>query len=174
MLLAGDEMLQTQGGNNNAYCQDNEVAWFDWALADRHAEMLRFTRELIALRRRHPCLTLNRFYTGAPVPGRDLPDIAWHAVRLDEPPWHDGEARLLRFTIAGLSKDEDDLHVVLNMAETGADVALPRIGGRRWHVAVDTSRPAPLDVVERHRQDPWEASSYSAGPRSAVVLEARG
>ena len=80
MILAGDEVLRSQGGNNNAYCQDNALSWFDWALTERNRDMLRFVRELIALRRRHPCLTANRFFTGAPVPGRGLPDISWHGI----------------------------------------------------------------------------------------------
>ena len=64
MLLAGDEVLRSQRGNNNAYCQDNALSWFDWRLVESNREMLRFTRELIALRQRHPSLTRNRFFTG--------------------------------------------------------------------------------------------------------------
>jgi glycogen operon protein len=173
MLLAGDEVLRSQRGNNNAYCQDNELAWFDWTLEERHRDVLRFTRELIALRRRHPSLTLNRFYTGGPVPGRGLPDISWHGIRLDEAPWHDRQARLLRFTLAGLSGDEEDLHVVLHMGDGPAEVALPSIPGRRWHLAVDTVRSSPQDIVERRRQVPVAGESYSVGGRSVVVLEAR-
>jgi glycogen operon protein len=70
MLLAGDEVMRSQRGNNNAYCQDNELGWFDWRLTEQHADMLRYTRELIALRRRHPSLTVNRYYSGEPA-GRD-------------------------------------------------------------------------------------------------------
>jgi hypothetical protein len=70
MLLAGDEFLRTQGGNNNAYCQDNETSWVDWTLAERNADFLRFTRELIALRRRHPALRRRGFFRGR---GSDKP-----------------------------------------------------------------------------------------------------
>ena len=97
MLLAGDEVLRSQGGNNNAYCQDNALSWFDWSLVESNRDMLRFTRELIALRRRHACLTANRFFDGSPVPGRGIPDIAWHGARLNEPAWHDGQGRFLQF-----------------------------------------------------------------------------
>ena len=68
MLLAGDEVLRTQRGNNNAYSQDNEISWFDWRLVETRRAMLRFVRELIAFRRRHPCLTANRFFHGRPLP----------------------------------------------------------------------------------------------------------
>jgi glycogen operon protein len=92
MLLAGDKVLRSQGGNNNAYCQDNVLSWLDWTLTEANGDMLRFTRELIALRKRHASLIANRFFTGQPVPGRPIPDVDWHGVRLGEPPWQDAQA----------------------------------------------------------------------------------
>jgi isoamylase len=172
MLLAGDEVLRTQRGNNNAYSQDNEISWFDWRLVETRRAMLRFMRELIALRRRHPCLTANRFFHGRTVPGRDLPDVAWHGARLDAPGWSDPNGRLLALTLAGTGAEED-LHVILNMAETAIDVELPRIAKRTWHVAIDTSRAPPLDVVERARQVPYAGQHYRTDGQSVVVLEAR-
>jgi isoamylase len=173
MLLAGDEVLRTQGGNNNAYCQDNALAWFDWGLVERNRDMLRYTRELIALRKRHACLTTNRFFDGRPVPGRDLPDIAWHGAQLGEAPWGEHDGRFLRFTIAGLSENEEDLHVILNMSDAALDVELPTIPGRRWHLALDTARDSPADIVSRGAQNAHEGTSRAAGARSVVVLEAR-
>jgi glycogen operon protein len=173
MLWAGDEVFRTQGGNNNAYCQDNAVSWFDWALPDRHAGFHRFTRELIAFRKRHRCLTVNRFFTGAPVSARPLADITWHGRRLDDVPWHDGSARLLRYTLAGLAFDEPDLHVILNMDDAPLDADLPAIEGRHWHVAIDTSRPSPEDIVEPTQQVRVPTERYRVAPRSSVVLEAR-
>ena len=173
MLLAGDEVLRSQGGNNNGYCQDNALSWFDWKLVESNRDMLRFTRELIALRRRHACLTANRFFDGRPVPGRGIPDVAWHGARLDEAPWHEGEARFLRFTMAGLTSDEEDLHVILNMSDQAMDAALPSIPGRRWHIALDTSQLPPADILWRGQQKPHAATFYSASARSVVVLEAR-
>ena len=172
MLLAGDEVLRTQRGNNNAWCQDNEVSWIDWRRTAKQDEMLRFTRELIAFRRRHACLELNRFFEGRPLPGRPIPDIAWHAARLGESPWH-GDGRVLRFTIAGLGEGEEDLHVILNVSGRVVEADLPVIPGRRWHVAVDTARPSPEDIVPRPRQRPHAAASYLAAARSVAVLEAR-
>jgi len=174
MLLAGDEVLRSQGGNNNAYCQDNALSWFDWILVETNRGMLRFTRELIAVRRRHACLTANRFFDGKPVPGRGLADIAWHGAHLDEPPWHDGQSRFLSFTIAGLAAEEEDLHVILNMSDHAVDAALPTIPGRSWHLALDTAQPPPTDIVARAQQRPQAATPYRANARSVVVLEARG
>ena len=173
MLLAGDEVLRTQQGNNNAWCQDNEIGWFDWRLTERHADMLRFTRELIALRRRHACLTRNRFFTGTQVPGRDIPDIVWHGERLNEPRWQDGQARVLACTLAGLAADEEDLHLMFNMSEQALDAELPVIDGRNWYCALDTAQDAPADIIERERQVALAEPSYRVNPRSVVVLEAR-
>ncbi|SDY02606.1 glycogen debranching protein GlgX [Nitrosomonas sp. Nm58] len=173
MLLAGDEVLRTQRGNNNAYCQDNALSWFDWRFTERNAGMLRYTRELIALRRRHPSLTSDRFFTGAPLPGRDMPDIAWHGVRLNKPSWHDPQARLLAYTIAALRDDEEDLHVILNMSDQSVEAPLPLMRGRRWHLALDTVQSSPADIFARERQQPVVARVYPVAPRSVVVLEAR-
>jgi isoamylase len=173
MLLAGDEVLRTQRGNNNAWCQDNALSWYDWRLVESNRDMLRFTRELIALRRRHPCLTANRFFEGKPLRGRGMPDIAWHGTHLNEPRWDDRDGRFLAFTIAGLTSNEEDLHLMLNMSESALDAALPSIPGRRWHVALDTARPSPQDVFVKDRQRPHTAPFYSVGARSAVILEAR-
>jgi isoamylase len=135
--------------------------------------MLRYTRELIALRRRHACLTTNRFFDGKPVEGRGLPDIAWHGINLGEAPWDARDARLLRYTLAGLSQDEEDLHVVLNMSERTANVELPMVSGRRWHLALDTALASPDDVVSRDAQTAYSGASYLSRARSVVVLEAR-
>jgi glycogen operon protein len=173
MLLAGDEVLRSQAGNNNAYCQDNTLSWFDWSLTASNRDMLRFVRELIAFRQRHACLTANRFFSGRAGDGRPLPDIAWHGIRLEEPPWHDWHARCLRFTMAGIGPDEEDLHAILNMADHAAEVALPAVPARQWHLVLDTALAPPDDILERGRQRPHAAPSYSASPRSVVVLEAR-
>ena len=173
MLLAGDELLRTQHGNNNTWCQDNELGWFDWRLVEQNSDMLRFTRELITLRRRHTCLTRNRFFKGKQVPGRDILDIAWHGVHLNEPLWNDGQARVLACTLAGLSEDEEDLHLIFNMSDQTLDAALPAINGRQWHRALDTAQDAPADIFEQKQQVPLVKPIYQASPRSVVVLEAR-
>jgi glycogen operon protein len=173
MLLAGDEVLRSQSGNNNAWCQDNALAWFDWKLADSNREMLRFTRELIALRRRHACLTTNRFFDGRHVDGRDMPDIAWHGTRLYEPLWHDPQGRFLGYTMAGLAGEEEDLHVILNMSDRAVDVNLPSIPRRHWHLVLDTSLPSPFDIIAQGQQKPYAARNLSAAARSVCVLEAR-
>jgi isoamylase len=172
MLCAGDEVLRTQCGNNNAYCQANEVSWFDWSRLESQREMLDFTRGMIALRRRHASLTANRFYRGRLIPARGIADIAWHGTRLQQAPWGDATARVLAFTIAGIEDDEADLHAILNMSDEVIDVELPTLPGRVWRVAVNTAQAPPQDIVEPARQVPLSASRYRLTSRSVVVLEA--
>ena len=173
MLLSGDEVLRSQGGNNNAYCQDNALSWFDWGLVEANREMLRFTRELIALRRRHPNLTRNRFFTGERLPGRDVPDVVWYGIGLEAPSWHDGQCRFLACTLAGLASGEEDLHLIFNMSDDPVEARLPSRASGRWHLAVDTTAVPPADVVSQADQRPHLAGSFPVGPRSVVVLEAR-
>jgi isoamylase len=172
MILAGDEVLRSQRGNNNAYCQDNELSWFDWRLVDANREMLRFTRELIALRKRHPSLRRRRFLTGRAASGALLPDVSWHGERLNEPPWHDGAARLLAFTLAGAGAQEKPLHVILNMSHEARTVDVPALPDRVWLRALDTALASPHDVTPREQQSVSARDLYVAQPRSVVVLEA--
>jgi len=172
MLLAGDEVLRTQRGNNNAWCQDNELSWLDWRLVHTNREMLRFTRDLIALRKRHACLTANRFFDGKPARDGE-PEVAWHGARLGAPGWHDAHARFLSFTLAGDAPSDESLHVMLNMWDQTVDAAVPSISSRRWHVALVTSRPPPRDIPAPERQEPHSSPLYPVSGRSVVVLEAR-
>lgn len=173
MLLSGDEVLRTQRGNNNTWCQDNELSWFDWNRIETETVMLRFVKQLIRLRRRHRSLTRNSFLSGKPVPGRGLPDVAWHGVRLHEPGWDDPTIRLLAYTLAGLDDDEEDLHIILNMCEAPRDIELPVLPDRDWYRAVDTSLPSPDDIAEQAVQPVVGGALYHVGPRSVVVLEGR-
>ncbi len=171
MLLAGDERCNTQQGNNNAYCQNNAIGWLDWQPTEGGAEMLRFTRHMIALRKRHPALMRRRFLTGQPVGERGLPDISWYGADGDAPAWYDDEAQMLAFTLAALARDEADLHVIMNLSAQAIDLELPRLPGRHWRLTVDTARATPDDIVPPDVQVPLAASELRAGAHSVVVLE---
>jgi isoamylase len=173
MLLAGDEIWRTQHGNNNAWCQDNELSWFDWSLVETERDMLEFVRGIIALRRRHPSLVHNAFFTGRPAPGRDIPDITWHGMRLNEPAWHDSTTQFLAFTIAGLTTNEDHLHVIFNMAGVGMDAPLPPMPGKNWYPVVDTSDSATSGIFPPENQQPVVAMVWRAQPHSVIVFEGR-
>ena len=173
MLLAGDEVLRTQRGNNNAYCQNNALGWFDWSLLERNSDMLRFVTAMIAFRKRHPCLMRRRFMSGAERQGHRLPDVTWHGIGLGSPLWDDPEARVLAYTLGAVREEEEDLHVMLNMSESEVELALPRLSGRSWYRAIDTSKPSPADILDPASQSPQREDSYVARPRSVAVLESR-
>lgn len=173
MLLAGDEVLRTQEGNNNAWCQDNALSWLDWSLMERESAMLRFVRGLIALRKRHPSLQRRNFFSGKPLPGSELPDITWHGTKLGEPDWDDPEARWLAFTLAPMRQDEDLLHVLINMDARARVFELPALSAARWHLAVDTGRASPVDLTSPADQSALESNQQLARARSILVLEGR-
>ncbi len=173
MLLYGDEVLRTQRGNNNAYCQDNEIGWMDWDLLAPNADMLRFVRGLIAFRKRHPCLRHRRFLTGERGSAQRLPEIRWHGAQLNAPAWQDPQARVLAFTLGAVAKGEEDLHIVLNLSEDPVAAELPVLEGYRWAVAIDTAQSAPADVRNRSEQPPAGPAAVRVSSRSVMVLEAR-
>ncbi|SJM96018.1 glycogen debranching enzyme [Crenothrix polyspora] len=173
MLLAGDEILNSQQGNNNAYCQDNALSWIDWQKATDNADMLRFVRCLIALRKRHASIMRRRFLTGKVIEGRDMVDITWHGSQVNKPQWDDADSRLLAFTLAGYETEEADLHIVMNMSNQQEAIELPVIKGKTWCLAVDTSLPSPNDIVTQEHQQPVLTQHYMMSAQTVVVLENR-
>jgi glycogen operon protein len=171
MLLSGDEVLRTQRGNNNGYCQNNELCWFDWGLVERNREMLDFTRAVIAFRHRHPTLRRPRFLTGEPDVDGELPDISWHGTELGRPAWGDPVARSLAFTLAGTEAEEPPLHVLLNMDEDAAEFALPELPGIGWRLAIDTGRSPYVFGADDGSDGP--RGGYRLAGRSLAVLEGR-
>ena len=171
MLLAGDEILHTQKGNNNCYCQDNELTWFDWNRTKQNTDMLRFVQLMIALRKRHPSLMRRRFLTGKVIEGKNMADISWHGVELNKPLWHDPEARVLAFTLAGIQNDETDLHIVMNMNNECTIVELPVIEGKQWCLALDTSQQSPKDIILPQDQYPLGKYHYSVNSETVTVFE---
>jgi glycogen operon protein len=165
MLLGGDEVLRTQLGNNNAYCQDNDVSWLDWSFSPASREMLRFTRELIALRKRHPSLQRTRFIDP------DSDEIRWYGEELETPDWHDARARVLCFTLKGLSADEPALHVMINMASTFRTLGLPPVMPLQWRRIADTTLLAPDDVTPSGV--PMMGTQYKLAPHGVAIFEAR-
>ncbi len=132
MLLGGDEIGRTQHGNNNAYCQDNELSWFDWEHADQ--DLLRFTAELIALRRKHPTFRRRRWFMGRPIHGDGVVDIAWLKLdggEMSESDWQQGFARSLGVFLNGRgiqsldSRGEPVVDVSFYLVFNASDESLP-------------------------------------------------
>ncbi len=173
MLVAGDEMLRSQGGNNNTWCQNNELGWIDWNLAEKYHDMVRFVRELIALRKRHQSLRRRHFLTGRKQPNCVLPDIEWHSEILGDPQWNDPQGRELAFTLAPRSPDDAVLHVMLNMGEQRLSFQLPQLPKGQWRRALDTFLTAPEDILPPAEQPLVKGRTYRLAPHSVVVLELR-
>ena len=171
MLLAGDEMLNTQHGNNNGYCQDNELTWIDWSFVEKNAPMLRFVQHMIALRKRHPSLMRRRFLTGAAADEGAEADVSWHGIELDTPLWNDPAARVLAFTLAATGDEEAALHVMLNLSDRDVSMELPPPRSGRWQLAIDTGLASPQDSVAPDKQTTVTGNRYPAHARSVVVLE---
>jgi isoamylase len=162
MLLGGDEFRRTQRGNNNAYCQDNEVSWFDWNLAEKHKDIHRFTRGMIAFRRAHPVLRNEVFYTDA--------DIRWFAPNGGVPGWMD--ARQKSFACRILGQTEPDLFLMFNADTRSVDFAIPSLpAGKIWRLAVDTSRTPPDDIFEAGKEASMQGQiTFRVEPRSSAIL----
>ncbi len=147
MLLAGDEFLRTQRGNNNAWCQDNDIGWVDWTLAGTNADFLRFAREMIALRRRHPALRRRGFFRGRG--DRGEPDVVWHGVRPFFPDFT-YPSRTLAYALDGRQTGREpdrDFYVACNAWSESLPFRIPPSpSGRPWRRAVDTALASPLDI----------------------------
>jgi glycogen operon protein len=177
MLLGGDEFRRTQRGNNNAYCQNNEISWYDWNLLQKYRETFRFTKEIIAFRKRHPSLRRARFFTGRDNALNGIPDINWHGTALNKPDWSK-KSRSLACLIDGsrletdAEYDDNDLYLIFNASEKSLAFSLPKLpSGRKWWRAMDTSLPSPQDIVPDGKEVFVKPNSrYTAASRSTVVL----
>ena len=175
MMLGGDEFLRTQAGNNNPYCQDNEISWFDWNLVKEHADLVEFCKKAIALRKRYSILRRGRFFQGVDRDGDTIPDIDW--VGPDGLPlaWDNPDVRTLCYHLDGGEEPSEmgDYHlfVILNADEHQHAVQLPATNGRHWHRVVDTSLKRGKDFLSPGQEIPVDDPSvYQAQPRSVVIL----
>jgi len=164
MLLGGDEFRRTQGGNNNAYCQDNVTSWFDWSFPERHGDILRFAQGMIAFRRAHSTLSREHFYTAD--------EIEWFGSDGAPPQWRDPKVKQFGCMV----REGKTLAVCLMFNAGGGAVhfhlpAPPR--GTRWHLAVDTAAASPEDLFEPGSEPGWEKPDRMLDPQSAVILLAQ-
>ncbi|MEP7244054.1 MAG: glycogen debranching protein GlgX [Gammaproteobacteria bacterium] len=162
MLLGGDEFRRTQRGNNNAYCQDNEISWYDWLCLERHQDIFRFARDMIALRRAHPVLAREEFYTDA--------EISWFNPSQGAPDWGDPHARQLACLIHDGTSDA--LYLMFNAGEEMTAFQVPASpGGGTWHVAADTCQDASFSSFVGGN-GPVHDAAYPClvGSRSSMLL----
>nr|WP_223147643.1 glycogen debranching protein GlgX [Georgenia wutianyii] len=146
MITAGDELGRSQLGNNNGYCQDNEISWVDWQLEPWQEDLLATTRHLLRLRREHPVLRPAHFATGRTAEGDLIADLAWFradAERMDSAAWHESRARVLQMLRSGHAVGDCDLLLVLNGSLAAQDVTLPQGAGTDYALVWDSAWERP-------------------------------
>jgi isoamylase len=180
MICGGDELGRTQGGNNNGYCQDNEISWLDWSLDEDQRRLLDFTSRLVHLRHQHPNLRRRNFFLGRPIHGAEVRDIIW--LRPDGQEMTDAEWSALYLRSLGMLIAGEPLDAALGESEPAVDAAFLLLvnaywegvvftipappAGARWEVVADTDEPH-LEPGERF----FEPGSINIiGPRSLALL----
>ncbi len=193
MVLGGDELRRTQRGNNNAYCQDNEISWYDWKSAERHGDLLDFFSALVAFRKEHPAFRRPEFFTGQDTDNNLLPDITWYDERGLSPDWMS-----MNHTLAALidgsaqeawgkseahspsaqgEKDtgDDDFYIMFNASAHGIVFTVPKHPrGLAWHKVLDTATTPSqhrISVSDARRSLPV-GHTCPLAPRSIVLLVA--
>jgi glycogen operon protein len=178
MLVAGDEIGRTQQGNNNAYCQDNEVSWLDWTGIDM--ELLEFTRKLISLRNSHSVFSRKNWFKGIPADETNIEDIAWFlpdGTQMEEHHWNEHYAKSVAIYLSGqgihsLDSEgnpviDDNFYLIFNAHDEGLNYQVPHEAyGERWTLVIDTSKK---DDPEQQEFKPGE--SIHVKGRSIVLLQ---
>lgn len=174
MILMGDEFCRTQLGNNNTYCQDNQISWVDWSRKNKFEDIFEFTKKMINFRKKHCALRRDRFFTGKDIGGDGIADITWHGVEPFKPDFS-YFSRSLAFMISGddyiknCQEKDQDIYVALNAFDQDLIFEIPKLpNGKEWYRVVDTSKESPNDFLE----DPLKVESpkYKVKSRSSIIL----
>jgi glycogen operon protein len=179
MILMGDEVAHTKQGNNNTYCQDNELSWFDWSQLESEADMFTFVKHCISFRKQHRVLR-NRFYfQQRDAINSGYPDISWHGAQAWKPDWSDN-SRTLSFMLCGehvpAGKEPDNyIYVAMNMHWENHTFQLPRLPKeRQWHLFMDTSLPSGNEICEPGQERLLsDQNQVLSGARSVIILVGR-
>jgi isoamylase len=157
MMRAGDEFLNTQLGNNNAYNQDNEIGWLDWSQVQKNQDIFRFFQGMIAFRKTHPSLCRSRFWRE---------DVSWYGTGPSVDLSHDSHS--LAFCLHGASQSDDDIYVMINGYWEELEFQVQEGTPLEWNRIVDTSLPSPDDFLVLGL--PLDRANYLVAPRSIVIL----
>jgi len=168
MIAMGDEVRRTQGGNNNAYCLDDETTWFDWTLVKKRAELLRFVSKLNAFRSLRGTAHEEERWSLSQLLQKS--EIGWHGVRLNDPDWR-SSSHSIAF-MARLPKEGTLFHVMINAYWEPLSFELPAVddAGHPWRRWIDTFLDSPEDIAEWDHAREIVGTSYRAEPRSVVIL----
>jgi isoamylase len=179
MILMGDEIGHTRYGNNNAYCQDNDLNWLDWRRVEENDDLFRFVKNIIAFRQAHPSLRRRSHFRHQDYVGSGYADISWHGVEAWNADWS-YHSRTLAFMLCGKhaqqgTAQDDYLYVAMNMHWESHHFELPNLPGRRrWRVFANTGMPSPQDICEPGQEILLQQQeSFLVGARSVVILVGR-
>jgi isoamylase len=164
MILGGDEFRRTQRGNNNAYCQNNELSWYDWALIEERADVSRFLRELIALRKGNAAFLRSEFFSGSNEAGQGDEGIFWYDEGGKEPDWGRQEG-FLAYRIGG----GREFLMILNARPEAVPFSLPA-GAKPWKRLIDTGLPSPGDIVPGGAEETPGGGTILSGPRTFMLF----
>ena len=142
MILMGDEFCRTQIGNNNPYCQDNQMNWVDWSRKEQFEDIYRYFCKIIHFRKRHSNLKQAKFLSE-----NETPEITWHGIEEGAPDWS-YHSRTIAFVISGSLAEDQDIYVAINGHTEPLDFQLPQIGEGKWCRVVDTGKESPNDFSE--------------------------
>ncbi len=176
MILSGDEMGNTQKGNNNAYCQDNEISWLDWNDVEKNSELLEYTKKMIAFRNGHPVLRDKHFFQNRDYMNTGYADISWHGTQAWNADWG-GESRVIAFMLDGKhakggSVEDNYIYVAMNMHWDSHNFEIPHPpAGMKWHVGVNTDMPGGSDIFPIGSEPLLDnQDNFTVGARSTIVL----
>ncbi|MBC7005755.1 glycogen debranching protein GlgX [Photobacterium sp. BZF1] len=169
MLNMGDEVRRTQQGNNNAYCQDNEISWFDWRLVDTHRDLLRFVTLLSQLRTAEPTIDWNMHMSLNSV----LEDVGirWHGIKPDQPDWSENSHSIALTVYHPITQDE--LYVICNAFWDPLEFTLPDRNCSDWHLVINTAKPSPHDIYPIDEAPLYTRNTILATGRSMIVMVAK-
>lgn len=169
MMLGGDEMRRTQNGNNNAYCQDNEISWFDWSLAQKNSGIVRFTSKLIELRKKHSVFRRTSFFKEN-TDNSGIAEISWFDPLAKVPDWSK-TGRFLAYKLDGQNQD-NDFYVASNLDLYDMTITLPTLAeNKKWYRVADTSFESPEDILENGKEEALaEQRRYVLVSGACVIL----
>lgn len=177
MILGGDEFCRTQKGNNNAYCQDNDISWYNWSLLEQNKDVYRFVKEMIAFRLRHPGFMRPEFYTGREGSYNAIPDISWYNEKGESPDW-DNIGYFLALRVDGsraetlADRDDNDFYIIFNASlDVQPFILASPPSKKEWYRFLDTGLQPPNDILSAGNDKILPSQhTYPVKARSMVIL----
>jgi len=172
MIRSGDEIMKSQNGNNNAYCQDNEISWLDWNLLENNRDIYQFFKMAVALRKSLPVFQRTSFLNGRDSSGNSVPDISWFGPQAGQPPWNKPDLKTIACLLDGAEVSpgsKDRIFLILNSDPASRHISLPKQPGP-WHRLIDTALDHDAICLPDESRPIPSQELYSVQPRSVVLL----